>query len=93
MEQIILKVKNKRKIPFLKQLLKHMDFVEVVNGPKQKFTAKEKKILNDIDESVDYIKRYNKGEVKAKPFKQFLDELFMTKRKPKISLIKNCKTG
>ena len=28
MEQIIIKVKDKKKLPFLKQLLKQMDFIE-----------------------------------------------------------------
>ena len=75
MEQLILKVKDKKKMPFLKQLLKHMDFVEVVEVPAKKLTAREKEILDDIEESVDFIKKYNKGEVKAKPFKQLLNEL------------------
>lgn len=75
MEQLILKVKDKKKMPFLKQLLKHMDFVEVVERPAKKLTAREKEILDDIEESVDFIKKYNKGEVKAKPFKQLLNEL------------------
>jgi hypothetical protein len=62
-------------MPFLKQLLKHMDFVEVVERPAKKLTAREKEILDDIEESVVFIKKYNKGEVKAKPFKQLLNEL------------------
>src|SRR5665647_2484069 len=50
---------NKKKLPSLKQLLKHMDFVEVVNRPAKKNTKKEKQILGDIDESVEFVKKYN----------------------------------
>ena len=43
MEKLILKVKDKSKMPFLKQLLKHMDFVEVVQPSAKKLTTKKKK--------------------------------------------------
>jgi len=75
MEQLILKIKDKSKIPFLKQLLKRMEFLEVVETSSRKQPSNEKGLLKDIDESVDFIKKYNKGEVKAKPFKQLLNEL------------------
>ena len=75
MEQLILKIKNKRKMPFLKELLKHMDFVEVVEHPGKKLTAREKEILDGIEESVEFVKKHIKGEVKAKSFKQLLNEL------------------
>ena len=35
MEQLILNIKKKEKIPFLKELLKHTDFVEVVEPSKK----------------------------------------------------------
>ncbi|MDR3711301.1 MAG: hypothetical protein P4L51_00675 [Puia sp.] len=73
MEQLILNIKNKNKIPFLRELLKRMEFVEVVE-PK-KLSAKEKKILAELDEAVDFVNKYKKGKVKAKSFNQLLDEL------------------
>ncbi len=75
MEQLILKIKNKKKVPFLKELLKQFDFVEVVDTPSKKRKSKKKEILDGIEESVEFIKKYNKGEVKAKPFKELLNEL------------------
>lgn len=75
MEQLILKIKDKKKVPFLKKLLKQMDFVEVIDPASKKSKSKKKEILDGIEESVEFIKKYNKGEVKAKPFKQLLDEL------------------
>ncbi len=73
MEQLILNIRNKNKIPFLKELLKQLAFVEVVE-PK-KLSAKEKKVLTDLDEAVSFANRYKKGKVKTKSFKQLLDEL------------------
>ena len=73
MEHLILNIKNKSKLPFLKELLEHMEFVEVVE-PK-KFTAKEKKILSDLDAAVVQVNLHKKGKVKLKTIQQVLDEL------------------
>jgi len=69
----MLNIKKKEKIPFLKELLKHMDFVEVVEPVSKK--EKKKKILNDLEEAVDFVNKFNKGKVKAKSFNQLLNEL------------------
>ena len=73
MEHLILNIKNKSKLPFLKELLEHMEFVEVVE-PK-KFTAKEKKILSDLDAAVVQVNLHKKGKLKLKTIQQVLDEL------------------
>lgn len=73
MEHLIINIKNKRKLPFLKELFKSLDFVEVVE-PK-KYTAKEKKILADLDEAVEQVNLHKKGKVKLKTIQQVLDEL------------------
>ncbi|HWH64373.1 MAG TPA: hypothetical protein VNS50_13900 [Ginsengibacter sp.] len=75
MEQIILKIKNKKKIPFLKELLKQFDFVEIIDSSSKKKKSKKEEILDGIEESVEFIKKYNRGEVKAKSLKELLDEL------------------
>jgi hypothetical protein len=75
MEQLIIKIKDKKKVPFLKKLLREMDFVEVIDPSSKKSKSKKKEILDGIEESVEFIKKYNKGEVKAKSFKQLLNEL------------------
>ena len=76
MEEIILKIKNKKKIPFLKELSNQFDFVKVVNPRSKKSNpSKKKEILDGVEESVEFIKKYNRGEVKAKSFKQLMDEL------------------
>lgn len=73
MEQLILNIKNKSKIPFLKEILKRMEFVEVVE-PKN-YTAKEKQILSDLDEAVAQVNLHKKGKIKLKTLQQVLDEL------------------
>ena len=60
-------------MPFLKELLKHMEFVEVVE-PKN-FTAKEKKILADLEEAANQVNLHKKGKIKLKTLQQVLDEL------------------
>ena len=68
-----LNIKNKRKIPFLKELFKHMEFVEVLEQKTK--TTKKKQLLDDIDEAVDFVNKHKAGKVKAKSIQQLLDEL------------------
>lgn len=75
MEQLILHIKNKSKIPFLKELLKHMEFVEVIEPVQKKLTAKEKKILEGLEEAVDQVNLHKKGKAKLKTIQQVLNEL------------------
>ncbi len=71
MEQLILNVKNKEKVSFLKELVKHLDFVEVAEPPR--LTAKEKKILADLEKSVKQVALHKKGKTKLKTIQQVLD--------------------
>ena len=73
MEQLILNIKNKSKLPFLKELLKRMEFVEVVE-PK-KMTAKEAKILSGIEDAVEQVNLHKQGKIKLKTIQQVLNEL------------------
>ena len=66
-------IKNKSKIPFLKELLKRMEFVEVIE-PKN-YSAKEKKILSDLDKAVTEVNLHGKGRTKLKTLQQVLNEL------------------
>jgi hypothetical protein len=72
MAEIIIQVKNKKKLPFLKELLSQMDFVEITDNKK---SAKKKQILSNLDEAVDFVNNYKKGKTKAKSLKQLLNEL------------------
>jgi arsenate reductase-like glutaredoxin family protein len=38
-------------------------------------TAKEKKLLDNLEQSVEFVKKYKKGKVKAKSINQLLNEL------------------
>ena len=73
MEQLILNIKNKSKLNLLIELIKHLDFVEVAKAPKH--TAKEKKILDDLDQAVAQVNLHKKGKTKLKSLQQVLDEL------------------
>ena len=73
MEQLVLNVINKSKLNFLKELIKHLDFVEIAETPKH--TAKEKKILKDLEKSVAEVKLHQEGKIKLKSLQQVLDEL------------------
>lgn len=75
MEQLILNIRNKSKIPFLKELLKHMEFVEVIEPGSKKLTAKEKKILKGLQEAVQEVNLHKEGKLQLKTLQQVLGEL------------------
>lgn len=75
MEQLILNVKDKSKMPFLRQLLKHLDFIEIAEDTAKKKALKKKEILDDIEESVQQIKLHLDGKIKLRPIQELLDEL------------------
>jgi len=59
------------------------DLVEQLGGKivtietdiKEKYVANKKQILDDLEESVAFVKQHQQGEVKAKTLEQLLDEL------------------
>lgn len=75
MEQIILKIKNKKKVPFLKELLKQFDFVEIIDSSSKKRKSRKEEILDGIEESVEQVKQHVAGKIKLRPLQELLDEL------------------
>ena len=75
MSEIIIKIKNNRKVPFFKQLLKQFDFVEVVKSEPPKDKIKQARLLKVLDEAVDFVNNFKKNSTKAKTFNQLLREL------------------
>ena len=74
MEQLVLNIKNKSKLPFLKEILKRMEFVEIVKPAK--LSAKEKEFLEGFKESIEWVNKHKAGKVKnSKSFQQLLNEL------------------
>lgn len=73
MSHLILNIKDQSKLSFLMEILKRMEFVEVVQS--EKYTAKEKKILADLDKAVEQVKLHKAGKIKLKTIQELLDEL------------------
>jgi hypothetical protein len=73
MDHLILNIKDKSKLSFLMEILKRMEFVEIVES--KKFTIKEKNILANLDEAVEQVKLHKAGKIQLKTIQQVLDEL------------------
>ena len=73
MEQLVLHIKNKSKLAFIKELLKAFDYVEVLE-PSQ-LSAKEKKWLAGLEEAVQQVNEHKQGKTHLKSAKALLDEL------------------
>jgi hypothetical protein len=81
---LIVKTKTKKQEKVVRDFLNDLDieFLSVVEEDpapyktvKKPLTAKEKKILKEIDQSVDFVNKYKKGKTKAKSLNQLLNEL------------------
>ena len=44
-------------------------------SPKKKLTGKEKKILDNLSHSIDFVNKYSKGKTKVKSINELLNEL------------------
>ncbi len=43
--------------------------------PKKKLSQKERQMLDNLSQSVEFVKKYSKGKAKAKTINQLLNEL------------------
>jgi hypothetical protein len=73
MEQLVVHIKKKNKLAFIKELLNAFDFVEVLE-PSQ-LTAKEKKWLAGLEDATQQVRQHKLGKVKLKSAKSLLNEL------------------
>lgn len=74
--------KTKKEEKILKAFLKSHDIPfskvgeeEATYITRKTKTAAKKEILNNLEQSVSFVKKYKKGKVKSKSLKQLLDEL------------------
>jgi hypothetical protein len=79
---LIVKTKTKQQEKIVKSFLENMDidFSKVEEDEVHYRTRKtkyqnKKKILNDLERSIDFVNKYKKGKAKAKSIKQLLNEL------------------
>lgn len=73
MEQLVLHIKKKNKLPFIKELLQAFDYVEVLES--KQLSTKEKKWLQDFEKAIEQVNLHKQGKIKLKTAKQLLDEL------------------
>lgn len=73
MEQLVLHIKKKNKLAFIKELLKAFDYIEVLE-PAQ-LSSKEKKWLAGLEEAVQQVNQNKQGKIKLKSAKVLLNEL------------------
>ncbi len=83
--KLIVKPKTKKEEKAIKTFLEDhsIDYMKLEEEaavyekvPKIKsLSKKEKDILQNLDESVDFVKKYKKGKAKAKSLNQLLNEL------------------
>ena len=77
---IIVRIKNKKQGKLVTDFLndKGVEFQNILEEDttsKKTYTAKEKKILKGIAQSVDFTKQYQKVKDREKSLSQLLDEL------------------
>jgi len=80
----VIKTKNKQQEKAVRAFLDKNDIgyskveeekVAYANRTKKLHGKKEKAILKELEESIEFVNKHKKGKVKAKSLKQLLDEL------------------
>jgi cephalosporin-C deacetylase-like acetyl esterase len=74
MTEILVRIKNRRKVSFIKELLRSFSYVELKDFEKE-FTPAEKKVLKGLKQSFKEVKLAEQGKIKLKTLQQLLDEL------------------
>ena len=70
MEQLVVHIKKKNKLAFIKELLKAFDYIEVLE-PAQ-LSAKEKKWLAGLEEAVQLVSQHKQRKIKLKSAKALI---------------------
>jgi hypothetical protein len=73
MEQLVVQIKKKNKLAFIKEILKAFDYVEVLEPAN--LTPKEKKWLQEFSKAATEVNRHKHGKAKLKSAKALLYEL------------------
>jgi hypothetical protein len=73
MEQLVVQIKKKNKLAFIKEILKAFDYVEVLEPSN--LSPKEKKWLQDLSGATAEVNRHKQGKAKLKSAKALLHEL------------------
>lgn len=73
MEQLVVQIKKKNKLGFIKEILKAFDYVEVLEPSK--LSPQEKKWLQELSASAAEVSRHKQGKAKLKSAKALLNEL------------------
>jgi hypothetical protein len=74
MTEILIHIKNRRKVSFIKELLGSFNYVELKELEKE-FNPAEKRMIRGLKQSFKEIKLHEQGKIKLKPLQELLDEL------------------
>ncbi len=77
MEQLILKIKQPQKLPFIKEMLAAFDDYVEIQAPvnKKKPASKQHPVLKSLKQALAEVELIKQGKLKATPLKEFLDKL------------------
>lgn len=70
--KIILDIKEKTRIPFFMELLKSLDYINVVKKVENK---RKSQFIDDLAEAFEDVKAHEQGKKKLKSAKELLNEL------------------
>ena len=73
--QILLNIKDSSKLAFFLEVIKNFDFVSVKKVITNNEAEENKEILENIKKGLEELKQIEKGELKTRPAKEFIDEL------------------
>ena len=70
--KVILDIKENNRIPFFMEMIKSLDYINVIKEVKDE---RKSKFINDLAEAFNDVKLYEQGKKKLKSAKDLLNEL------------------
>lgn len=74
MKQVTLSVADD-KLKFFKELIKHLDFVEITHDKNDAFTQEEIAYVEGLKKAFQEVKDHQEGKIKLQSARDFLNEL------------------
>jgi len=69
--EVVLNIKDKSRAPFLMELLRSLDYINVREVKKEN----KSRVVSDLKKSLEEVKLYEEGKIELQTFEELLNEL------------------
>ena len=70
--KVLLDIKDKKKAPFFMELLKSLDYINVIKEVEEQ---RKSQFISDMMDSFEEVRLHEQGKIHLKPLKELINEL------------------